>query len=39
VLLVRSHRGTVLSPLAGALLNQISDAVSAFRAALVPDPR
>jgi DNA-binding transcriptional LysR family regulator len=39
VLLVRSHRGTVLSPLAGALLNQISDAVAAFRAALVPDPR
>jgi DNA-binding transcriptional LysR family regulator len=39
VLLVRSHRGTVLSPLAGALLDQISDAVAAFRAALVPDPR
>lgn len=35
-LLVRSHHGTVLSPLAGALLGQISDAMAAFRAALVP---
>ena len=33
-LLVRSHRGTVLSPSAGALLGQISDAVAEFRAAL-----
>jgi DNA-binding transcriptional LysR family regulator len=39
MLLVRSHRGTVLSPLAGALLGQISDAVAAFRAALTPSPR
>jgi DNA-binding transcriptional LysR family regulator len=35
-LLVRSNHGTVLSPLAGALLGQISDAMAAFRAALVP---
>lgn len=38
-LLVRSHRGTVLSPLAGALLGRIADAVADFRAALTPHPR
>lgn len=37
-LLVRSPRGTALSPLAGALLSQISDAVAAFQAT-VPRPR
>lgn len=38
-LLVRSRRGTVLSPLAGALLGRIADAVADFRAALTPRPR
>jgi DNA-binding transcriptional LysR family regulator len=38
-LLVRSNTGSSLSPLAGALLGQISGAVAAFRAALAPHPR
>jgi DNA-binding transcriptional LysR family regulator len=38
-LLVRSHRGTVLSPLAGALLGRTADAIADFRAALTPHPR